>query len=347
VLGFQRRPSWGNCAGEETMSSVLTIIRKNENNPDLSGIIKSLDAECRNCAPITPLQCITRCPVYRLKNELRRLKGTMDNPDYMKELFNVLKNETRLDILQAIVNSRYKVSQLQQELKRAGYNHSQGTISKEYLRPLMAVGLVAEARDEYYASSFGGRLSKMLGCFPEFAEKLPANSECYEEALLLSLFVRPKTFEAIEATIAPKNVSRILKRLRSVGLIKTTPGRSYIFFFKSKRDPAKETFTVIERKIYDAVACEGISAGKLAEQTGLSIRMIYKYLRRLKGKKLVFVRKTPKAYGLTCKGEKLASVLQNLQRLVEDTWNSSQQVMQGTDGIIIKMGGLSDNALLR
>jgi hypothetical protein len=67
----------------------------------------------------------------------------------------------------------------------------------------------------------------------------------------------------------------------------------------------------------------------------------------LKGKKLVFVRKTPKAYGLTCKGEKLASVLQNLQRLVEDTWNSSQQVMQGTDGIIIKMGGLSDNALLR
>jgi Mn-dependent DtxR family transcriptional regulator len=164
---------------------------------------------------------------------------------------------------------------------------------------------------------------------------------------LLSLLVGSKTFEDIEATITPKNVSRILKRLRSAGLIKTPPARSYIFFFKSKRDPTKETFTATERKIYDAIACEGISAGKLAEQTGLSLRITYKCLRRLKGKKLVFIRKTPKAYGLTCKGEKLASELQKLQQLVEDTWNSSQQVMQDTGGIIIKMGGLSDNALLR
>lgn len=77
--------------------------------------------------------------------------------------------------------------------------------------------------------------------------------------------------------------------------------------------------------------------------------MTYRCLRRLKGKKLVFVRRTPKAYGLTCKGENLASVLQNLQQIVEDTWDSSQQVMQdsGGGGIIIKMGGLSNNAILR
>jgi DNA-binding HxlR family transcriptional regulator len=49
----------------------------------------------------------------------------------------------------------------------------------------------------------------------------------------------------------------------------------------------------------------------------------------LKGKKLVFIRKTPKAYGLTCKGEKLASVLQELQQIVEETWSSSEQVMHG------------------
>ena len=76
------------------------------------------------------------------------------------------------------------------------------------------------------------------------------------------------------------------------------------------------------------------------------MRIIYKYLRGLKGKKLVFIRRTPKAYGLTCKGKKLASVLQKLQQIVEDTWNSSVQVMQDT-AIIFKAGGLSNNAFLR
>jgi len=328
------------------MSNVLLLTRKTENNRDLFGMLKSLEEECRNCAPITPLECIKRCRVYKLKNELRRLRGTMDNPNYIKELFNVLKNETRLRILQAIVNGRYSVSQLQRELKKTGHSYSQDTISEECLGPLMAVGLATEAQDEYYATTFGGRLTELLGRVPEFADMLPAHSECYEETLLQSLLSGPKTFEDIEALISPKAVSRILKRLRSVGLIKTPKSRDYIFFFKSKRDPNKETFTANERKIYDAIAYEGISAGKLAKETGLSMRIIYKYLRGLKGKKLVFIRRTPKAYGLTCKGEKLASVLQKLQQIVEDTWNSSVQVMQDT-AIIFKAGGLSNNAFLR
>ena len=80
--------------------------------------------------------------------------------------------------------------------------------------------------------------------------------------------------------------------------------------------------------MYDSIVSEGISAGKLAKETGLSTRRTYKYLRGLKGKKLIFLRRTPKAYGLTCKGEMLASVLQELQNIVEDTWNSSGQVIQ-------------------
>jgi len=308
------------------MGNVLSPPRKGDNR-DLAGVLRSLNAECRNCAPITPLECISRCQVYKLKNELRKLRETMDNPNYIKELFNVLKNETRLHILQAIVNGRYSVSQLQQELKKTGHSHSQDTISEEYLRPLMVVGLATEARDEYYATTFGGRLTELLGNFPEFVEMLPAHSECYEETILQSLLSGPKTFEAIEALISPKIASRILKRLRSAGLIETPMERNYIFFFKSKRDPNKENFTLTERRIYDAIPNEGISAGKLAQETGLSIRRTYKYLRGLKGKKLVFIRKTPKAYGLTCKGEKLASVLQELQQIVEETWSSSEQVM--------------------
>ncbi len=311
------------------MGNVLTSTRKTENTRDLSGMLKTLNAECRNCAPISALECINRCQVYKLKNELRKLRETMDNPNYIKELFNVLKNATRLHILQSIVNGRYSVSQLQQELKKTGHSHSQDTINEEYLQPLMSVGLATELRDEYYATAFGGRLTELLESFPEFAEMLPAHSECYEEILLQSLLSGPKTFEAIEALISPKIASRILKRLRSVGLIETPEERDYIFFFKSKRDPNKETLSETERKMYESIPNEGISAGKLAKETGLSTRRTYKYLRGLKGKKLIFIRRTPKAYGLTCKGEMLASVLQELQSIVEDTWNSSEEVIQG------------------
>ncbi len=308
------------------MGNVLQPTKKGENNRDLASMLHSLDAECRNCAPITPLQCITRCQVYKLKNELRNLRETMDNPNYIKELFNVLKNETRLHILKAIVNGRYSVNDLQQELKKNGHTHSQETINEEYLQPLMAVGLANESRDEYYATTFGGRLTELIDGFPEFAEILPSHSECYEETLLRALLSGPKTFEDIESLISPKVASRILKRLRQVGLIQTPEERDYIFFFKSKRDPNKETFSVTERKIYDSIPNEGISAGKLAKETGLSMRRIYKYLRGLKGKKLIFIRRTPKAYGLTDKGESLASVLEELQQIVDDTWTSSQQV---------------------
>jgi DNA-binding HxlR family transcriptional regulator len=294
-------------------------------------MLKTLDAECRNCAPSSPLECITRCQVYKLKNELRKLRETMDNPNYIKELFNVLKNETRLHILKAIVKGRYSVSQLQQELKKTGHTHSQDTINEEYLQPLMAVGLATESRDEYYATTFGGRLTNLLGAFPEFADMLPAHSECYEETLLRALLPGPKTFEEIESLVSSKIASRILKRLRSVGLIETPEERDYIFFFKSKRDPNKEIFTETERKVYDTLPSDGISAGKLAKETGLSMRRTYKYLRGLKGKKLVFIRKTPKAYGLTCKGEMLASVLAELQQIVDETWSSSQQIISSND----------------
>jgi DNA-binding HxlR family transcriptional regulator/predicted transcriptional regulator len=255
----------------------------------------------------------------------------MDKPNYIKELFNVLKNETRLHILKAIAEGRYSVNQLQQELKKKGYIHSQETINEEYLQPLLQVGLANESLDEYYATTFGGRLTEILGVFPEFATVLPAHSECYEETLLRSLLAGPKTFEAIEEIISSKGASRILKRLKEFGLIETPEKRDYIFFFKSKRDPNKETFSEIERKLYNTMPNEGISAGRLSKETGLSMRRTYKYLRGLKGKKLVFIRRNPKAYGLTYRGRMLATVLEELKEIVEETWSSSQQVFHANN----------------
>jgi DNA-binding transcriptional ArsR family regulator len=298
-----------------------------EKKQDLSEILSSLDAECRNCAPLNPLECVTHCNIWKLKNELRKLRETMGNPSFMKDLFNVLKNATRLQILNTIVKAGHSVSQLQLALKKAGYMHSQDTIAEEYVRPLIEVGLAAEARDEYYATMFGGRLTELLGDFPEFVNVLPAHSECYEETLLGALLTGSKTFQEIEEVISPKTASRVLKRLKMGGLIETPEEKDYVFFFRSKRDPNKETFSVTERKVYDTIPEEGISAKKLAEKTELSIRRIYKYLRGLRGKKLVFTRKTPRTYGLTAKGEKLAFLLQELQDLVEEVWNSSEQVV--------------------
>jgi predicted transcriptional regulator/DNA-binding transcriptional ArsR family regulator len=300
-----------------------------EKNHDLAEMLRTLDAECRNCAPLTPLECITHCHIWKMKNEFRRLRRTMDNPNFTKDLFNVLKNNTRLQILKAIVKNRYSVSKLQEELKKIGHTHSQDTINQEYLRPLLEVGLAAEAQDQYYATTFGGRLTELLGSFSEFVDVLPAHSGCYEETLLNALMSGPKTFEDVETFLSPKIASRILKRLRTAGLIEPPKEKDYVFFFRSKRDPNMESLSSSERKVYGNISGGGISANKLARKTGISLRRTYKYLRALKGKKLVFARKTPQTYGLTGRGEKLASFLHELQNLVQETWNSSEQIIKG------------------
>jgi len=291
----------------------------------IAEILITLDNRCKNCKPITPLECITSCNVWKLRNELRRLSETMENPNFMKDLLNVLKNDTRLHILQAIVKGRYSISKLQQELKKSGYLHSQDTIAEEYMRPLLNVGLAAEAQEQFYATTFGGRLTDLIENIPEFVNFLPARSECYEENILRTLLAGPKTFEEIENLVSPKIVSRILKRLKSSDLIETPEERDYIFFFKSKRDPAKETLNATENKVYNSIADEGISAKKLAQKTNLSLRRTYKYLRGLKGKKLVFARKTPKTYALTENGERVAWLLDEMHKIVEETLSFSEQ----------------------
>ena len=305
----------------------LSVPRNGEKNHDLVGMLKTLGAECRSCAPLNPLECVTRCHLWKLRNELRQLRETMDSPTFIKDLLNVLKNSTRLHILGAIGKSRYSTSRLQEELKKSGFSHSRDTINQEYLQPLIQVGLAAEAQDEYYATNFGGRLCQLLDGFSEFADILPAHSECYEETVLDALLSGRKTFDDIEAYVSPKVASRILNRLKTVGLIETPEERDYVFFFQSKRDPDQESFSPTESKVYYNIPEEGLSARKLAAKTEISLRRTYKYLRGLKGKKLVFIRKTPKLYGLTGKGEKLASLLHDLQGLAEDVWQSSWHVV--------------------
>jgi predicted transcriptional regulator len=301
--------------------------KNGENNQDLVHLLKDLGARCRECAPLNPLECVTRCNLWKLKNELRQLRDRMDEPTFIKELLNVLKNGTRLQILRTIVKGKHSVSRLQEELKKAGYSHSRETISQEYLQPLMQVGLAAEAQEQYYATTFGGRLTEVLEDFSDFVDVLPAHSECYEETLIDAMLSGPKTFEDMAAFVSPKIASRILKRLKTSGFIETPKERDYVFFFRSKRDPEKESFSATERRVYDNIPDDGVSARKLAEKSDISLRRTYKYLRTLKGKKLVFTRKTPKVYSLTKKGEKLAQLIRSLQSVVEEVWQSSWHVV--------------------
>jgi predicted transcriptional regulator len=250
---------------------------------------------------------------------------TMGNPDFMKDLLNVLKNDTRIAILQTIVKSRYSVMKLQQELKKEGYLHSRDTLIEEYLRPLLNVGVAAEAHDQFYATTFGGRLSELIGTLPEFTDVLPSHSECYEENILTELLSGPKTFEDVKGFVPTKIVSRVLKRLKTTELIETPEERDYIFFFRSKRDQTKEILTSTETKVYGNIPDAGVSAKKLTQKTGISLRRTYKFLRVLKGKKLIFARKTHKTYGLTEKGERLAWLLNEVNKLVEETLSFSEE----------------------
>src|SRR3989337_4360939 len=138
---------------------ILATPESPEKNRDFVTMLRILEEECQKCAPLTPLECISRCNIWKLKNELRRLHETMENPNFMKDLLNVLKNDTRLQILKKIVRARYSVRKLQQELKKTGHSHSQYIIVEEYLRPLLEVGLAAETQDQYHATTFGGRLT--------------------------------------------------------------------------------------------------------------------------------------------------------------------------------------------
>ncbi len=305
--------------------------RNAEKNDDLTEALLTLDEACKKCKPATPLECVSRCKIWKLKNELRRLHETMENPNFIRDLLNVLKNNTRVQILQVIARSHYSVSKLQQELKKTGRIHSQDTLAEEYLRPLLEVGLVAETQDQYYATAFGGKLTELLDFCPEFVDFLPAHSECYEETIVKALLEGPKTFEELQNLISPKIVSRILKRLKTTGLIETPLERDYIFFFRSKRDPNKEVLFTTENRVYTNIPDEGISAKKLAEKTSISMRRTYKYLRGLKGKKLVFTRKTPKTYALTANGHRLALLVYELHNLVEETLISSERFVKNNE----------------
>jgi transposase len=292
-----------------------TLLQGTDRQASWADLIREVEEDCRKCISMTPITCLAGCRTWKLKNQFRNLYKVTRNPDFMTRLTNTLKNKTRLQLLEIVTKGRYSIARLQQELKTLGFTHSQQTIVEEYVTPLIGVGLIQEDQNAYSATLFGCRLSELANGFNDLGDLLPPHSGCYEEIALDALTTGPKTHEELERTAPANSVARMLSRLQETKLVEKSQETEHIFFFITKRDPSIEELSPTERRVYDNISIDGISARKLAQKTFISLRRTYRYIRRLKGKKLVFAREKPASYWLTTKGTQVTILLQGMRNL--------------------------------
>jgi len=292
----------------------------------LAQTLEKLDEKCGSCRPLTPLECVEGCDVWRFKNELKRLYGVISQKGFQNRLLNVLKNKRRLEILGILAENRFSVSLLQNELKKHGYVHSQKTIINEYIQPLAAVGLILSNSGCYRATMFGAEINRLFNDLRDIGEVLSPHSECYEEEIIRVLFETPRTFEELKSRIQIKSLPRALERLQAANLIAKQDENNYIFYFKTKRNPNIERLSLTEKRVHENIPEEGITAERLAEKTKISLRRTYKYLRKLRGKKLAFKRRCPKTYFLSAEGMRIAETLEKMRALVVDFAQVSAEI---------------------
>jgi len=306
--------------------NALILMDGNSGCKSFTDLVEEAERTCKTCKPLTPIACIIQCKNWKIKNEFKKMYPKASEPNFVHKLLNTLKNKTRLEILEILSSRQHSITQVQHELQNRGFNHSQQTISQEYLQPLIETGLVSERRDWYTATLFGQRISELAMDFRDVGELLSPHSECHEEIALSILMKGPETHEGLEKTIPKKNLARVLSRLEKAGLTNAITDKEYIFFFRTKRDPNLSELSPAEKKVYDSIRKEGISAQKLAGKAGICVRKTYKYLRRLKGKKLVFTRDKPPLYTITAKGARTGKFLEELRHIAADVLTASSRL---------------------
>ena len=265
-----------------------------DNSENLAEVFRQAENHCQSCRVISPMICIQKCEIWKAKNELLEINKILQESNHPRELFNAVKNKRRLKIMDALSERTYSIRELQEYLKKNGYYHSQRTITNEYLKPLLKVGLVTKYGNRYSSTLYGRKLHNIRSKFNN-EKMLPTHSQCYEESILMHLTDEPKSYDELAELATQKSLSRTLKRLREVGLITKNHSSNYVFYFKTKKDPNVK-FSPTEKKVYEAIPETGISARALSKEAGISLRRTYKYLRRLTKKRLVFARRRPRTY---------------------------------------------------
>ena len=303
--------------------------QETQQSSSIAEMMEKVKETCEYCQPSTPLRCVTSCKLWRQKNELEKLHRKMQDPNYVNKLLNTLKNKRRQKLFTILSRRQHSITQLQQEMKRMGYYHSQATIAEEYMTPLIETGLAHKDQHQYKATIFGCKLNQLMTESSGIIGLLPPHSKCYEEITIESLSKSPKTYQELEKTIANESPSRVLKRLQQANLITKDGRNSYIIYFKTKRDSRKEKLSPTEKRVYQNIPERGISAQELSRTTRISLRRTYKYLRKLRGKKLAFKRRLPRKYSLTETGMKIAELLEKIQALLIEFAHAPKAISAG------------------
>jgi hypothetical protein len=292
--------------------------------------MERVDAQCRSCRPPTPLDCIGSCHVWRLRNELKQLRSIITQQDYQNTLLNTLKNERRLKILVLLSKGAFSIQHLQKDLKDLGFSHSQETLLSEYVEPLMATGLVSENLEHFKATTFGFEINQLFAGLNGIQSVLPPHSECYEEKVVEALLEEPKTYEELKLLVPNESLKRVIARLLKTNLVTKNGNNNYVYYFRTKRPMEMEKLSSTEKRVYEGILDEGITGEQLAEKAGITLRRTYKYMRKLKGKKLAFKRERPKTFSLTEEGVKMAVFLGKLCAVVKEFAEGSVGLAKST-----------------
>jgi predicted transcriptional regulator len=83
-----------------------------------------------------------------------------------------------------------------------------------------------------------------------------------------------------------------------------------------------------EKRVFDAIPQVGIPVHSLSSIAGINLRRTYKYLRKLREKKLVFALKTKRTYELTAQGREILKIIDQIEKLAASSLNMPVPVPQ-------------------
>jgi len=111
-----------------------------------------------------------------------------------------------------------------------------------------------------------------------------------------------------------------LMRLRARGLLVKSSRTDYVFYHRVKGKP-KMKLSPTEKRVFDAIPQAGISVREISKAVGINLRRTFKYLRRLREKKLVFAIRLSRTYELTVQGREIVNILDEMEKLALSSLN--------------------------
>jgi len=294
----------------------------------LAGALQEAESYCRNCKTSSPIVCVERCDVWQVKHEILEIRRVVSENTHMSQLLNVVKNKRRWKILYALCERSRSVRELQRYLRESGFRHSRLTIVEAYIKPMIKVGLVREDGVRFKVTFYGRKIHDILAGGLGSLSLLPIHSCCYEEVVLKEL-KKPKTFSELATRVPQNSLSRILMRLRARELLIKSPRAEYVFYHRVKGKP-KTRLSPTEKRVFEAIPQAGVSVRQLSRVVGINLRRTFKYLRRLKEKKLVFALKVHRTYELTVQGREIVNILDEMENLAFSSLNVPVPIAHGS-----------------